>query len=74
MHVLLLQVSTAIRIGISLCHDDGDGIIEYTLPKHEHAESGVDVQGMEDGQRGNRVHCRYQSSKGETGGTQRNDT
>ena len=39
-----------------LCHDNGDGIVKDTLTKHEHVEGGVDIQGMEDGQRGYGIH------------------
>ena len=33
----------------SLCHNDGDSIIQHTLSEHKHIEGGADVQGMEDG-------------------------
>ena len=33
----------------SLCHNDGDGIIQHALSKHKHIEGGADVQSVEDG-------------------------
>ena len=47
-----------------LGHDNRDGIIEYALPKDEHVEGRVDIQGVEDGQGGHRVNGRYQRTKG----------
>ena len=33
----------------SLCHNDGDGIIQDALSEHKHVEGGADVQSVEDG-------------------------
>ena len=47
-----------------LGHDNRDGIIEYALPKDEHVEGRVDIQGVEDGQGGHGINGRYQRTKG----------
>ena len=49
----------------SLCHDNGDSVVENALTKNEHVECRVDVQGMEDGQSGYWVNGGYQGTKGE---------
>lgn len=51
-----------------LCHDNGHGIIQHTLPKDKHVKGGVDVQSMEDGQSGHWVYCRDEAPKGKTAG------
>jgi len=48
---------------LSLCHDNGDCIVQHTLSKHKHVEGGADIQGMKDGQSGHRIHSRDQSTK-----------
>ena len=45
--------------------DDGDGIVEDGLAKDEHVEDGVDVESLEDGQRGHGVHGRDEGPEGE---------
>lgn len=39
-----------------LCEDDGDGVIEDALTKHQHVEDRVHIEGIEYGNSSYRVH------------------
>lgn len=39
-----------------LCEDDGDGVIEDALTKHQHVEDRVHIEGVEYGNSSYRVH------------------
>ena len=52
----------------SLCHDDGDSIVENTLSKDQHVEGRIDVEGVEDGQGGHWVYRWDQSTEREATG------
>lgn len=45
---------------------NGDSIIQHGLPKHQHVQDWINIQGLEDCQRGNWVHSRYQGTKSKT--------
>ena len=44
---------------------DGDGVVQHALAKDEHVERLVNVQRLEDGQRGDRVDGRDERAKDE---------
>lgn len=50
----------------SLGEDNGDGVVEDALSKHQHVEHRVHVQRIENRNSGDRIHCRYQGAKCET--------
>lgn len=39
-----------------LCEDDGDGVIEDALTKHQHVEDRVHIEGIKYGNSSYRVH------------------
>ena len=69
MRVALLRLghTRLLAWGLVRGEDDGDGVVEHGLAEDEHVEHGVDVHGLEDGQRRHRVHGRDHGAEGETG-------
>lgn len=52
------------RKRLLLCEDNGDGVIEDALSKHQHLEDRVNIQGVKDGDGRHGVHSWDQWAEG----------
>ena len=53
------------QAGALRCEHDGHGVVEHTLPEHQHVQDRVHVDGLEDGQGRHGVDGRDEGAKGE---------